>query len=310
VGQPGAGGIDVFGGYMSDKTVICNKRYSDERSLFGKKDLLLCNVIFEKGESPLKEASNLEINQGEFKYKYPLWYANHVDVKDSIWFEMARSGVWYTNDISVENSTIVAPKNFRRCDGVTLKNVSFTDAQETLWSCKNVKMEHVVAKGPYFGMNSENLEITDLTLDGNYPFDGAKNITIKDSRLISKDAFWNTENVVVENCYIYGEYLGWNSKNLTFRNCTIESTQGLCYIQNLKMENCRLVNTQLAFEYCDVEADIKGRVDSVLNPSSGTIKADEIGTLMITQDCENPGKTRIICETIDEERSDIDWNEL
>lgn len=303
-------GFDLIGGYMSEKTVIRQKRFDDERSLFGQQDLFLENVIFEKGESPLKEAKNLTIVQGEFKYKYPLWYAENVDVKDSIWFEMARSGVWYTDHIRVENSTIVAPKNFRRCRDITLRNVTFTDAQETLWSCRDINMEQVTAKGPYFAMNSEDLVIDGLTLDGNYPFDGARNITIKNSRLISKDAFWNTENVLVENCYIYGEYLGWNSKNLTFRNCTIESTQGLCYIQNLKMENCRLVNTQLAFEYCDVDAQITGKVDSVLNPTSGRIQADAIGELIISPDLIDPSKTKIICSSIDEKRSEINWDEI
>ncbi|MBQ1597599.1 MAG: DUF3737 family protein [Lachnospiraceae bacterium] len=295
---------------MSEKTVIKDRVYEDERALFGGRDLILENVIFEKGESPLKEAGDLEIRQGEFKYKYPLWYADHVQVADSIWFEMARSGVWYTHHIQVTDSTIIAPKNFRRCKDVTLKNVSFTDAGETLWSCRDVRMEQVVAKGDYFAMNSEDLVIDGLTLAGNYPFDGARNVTIRNSRLISKDAFWNAENVLVENCYIYGEYLGWNSKNLTFKNCTIESTQGLCYIQNLKMENCRLVNTRLAFEYCDVEATITGKVDSVLNPTMGTIRADAIGELILTKDCKDPSKTKIICEGIDKKTDTIDWNEI
>lgn len=39
------------------------------------------------------------------------------------------------------------------------------------------------------------------------------------------------------------------------------------------MKNCRLLNTTLAFEYSTVEAEIVGKIDSVLNPSKGTIIA-------------------------------------
>ena len=228
------------------------------------------------------------------KWKYPLWYSHDIKVNDCTWFEMGRAGVWYTDRISVENSAIEAPKNFRRCKELTLKNVSFPNAAETLWSCDGVVISNVVAKGDYFAMNSQNINADSLTLYGNYSFDGAKNVEIKNSRLLSKDAFWNSENVTVYNSFISGEYLGWNAKNLTLIDCTVESLQGLCYIENLKMKNCRLINTTLAFEYSSVEADIDGKVDSVLNPSSGRICADSIGELIIEKDKVDPDKTVIV----------------
>ena len=112
---------------------------------------------------------------------------------------------------------------------------------------------------------------------------------------MSKDAFWNAEKITVYDTYISGEYIGWNSKNLTFINCTIESLQGLCYIDNLVMENCKLINTTLAFEYSTVDADITSRVDSVLNPTSGTITADSIDKLIIEKDKVDPSLTKIVC---------------
>ena len=89
--------------------------------------------------------------------------------------------------------------------------------------------------------------------------------------------------------------MGWNSNNLTLINCTIESLQGMCYIQNLVMKNCRLLNTTLAFEYSTVDAQIDSRIDSVMNPASGTIKAESIGELIMQQDRIDPSKTRIVC---------------
>ena len=207
---------------------------------------------------------------------------------------MARAGVWYTDNITVENAVIEAPKNFRRCRGVNLQNVNFPNAAETLWSCDDVVLEHVSAKGDYFAMNSQNMELRDFQLVGNYSFDGVKNMEIHNARMLSKDAFWNSENVTVYDSFISGEYLGWNAKNLTLVNCTIESLQGMCYIDNLVMKNCKLLNTTLAFEYSTVDAEITGKIDSVMNPSSGVIRADSINELIVEKDKVDPLKTKII----------------
>ena len=273
--------------------IIKRGYYVGERPLFGERDLVLEDTIFTDGESPLKESADIKLYGCMFKWKYPLWYSKNIYAKNCVWFEMARAGVWYTDN--VEDCQIEAPKNFRRCRGVRLKNVSLPNAAETLWSCRDVTLEQATVKGDYLAMNSEDMKIDGLTLYGNYPFDGAKNVEIRNSRLISKDAFWNSENVTVRDSFISGEYLGWNAKNLTLINCTVESLQGLCYIDNLIMKNCKLINTTLAFEYSTVEADITGGIDSVLNPSGGRITADSIGELIVEKDKVDPSKTVVVC---------------
>ena len=266
-----------------------------ERALFMSKDLKVYDSVFAEGESPLKESENIELYDSLFRWKYPLWYCNHVKAERCTWFDMARAGVWYTNDISVKDTIIEAPKNFRRCDGVTLQNVNFPHAEETLWNCQNVTLDHVTATGDYFAMNCKNMKIDHFELIGNYSFDGVENMEIHNSRLLSKDAFWNTDHVTVYDSFISGEYLGWNAKNLTLINCTIESLQGMCYIDNLVMKNCKLINTTLAFEYSTVDAEIVSNITSVMNPSGGTITADHIGELIIEKDKVDPSKTKIIC---------------
>lgn len=280
---------------MQEKKDIRQQMLTGERALFQEQDLRIYDTIFADGESPLKESRNIELYGSMFKWKYPLWYAENITARDCTWFEMGRAGVWYTRHIKVEDSAIEAPKNFRRCTDVTLRNVSFPNAAETLWSCTDVKIKQVMAKGDYFAMNSENMSIDGLTLYGNYSFDGAKNVEIHNSRLLSKDAFWNSENVTVYDSFISGEYLGWNAKNLTLVNCTIESLQGMCYISNLVMKNCTLLNTTLAFEYSTVDAQINGKIDSVMNPSGGIIRADYIEDLILEKDKVDPDKTTILC---------------
>ncbi len=280
---------------MSEMKEIRQGFYTGERPLFQGRDLKIYDTIFDEGESPLKESRNIELYGSMFKWKYPLWYAKNVLAKDCTWFEMGRAGVWYSDHIQVEDSAIEAPKNFRRCHDLTLRKVSIPNAAETLWSCDGVELTDVTAKGDYFAMNSQNMKIDHMTLYGNYSFDGVKNVEIRHSRLLSKDAFWNSENVTVYDSFISGEYLGWNAKNLTLINCTVESLQGMCYIDHLVMKNCRLLNTTLAFEYSTVEAEIIGKIDSVMNPSGGVIQADSIGELIIQADKVDPEKTRIIC---------------
>lgn len=279
--------------------IIKQKRLTGERALFFGQDMQIFDCTFFDGESPLKHSGNIELFNCSFEWKYPLWYSKTVRVENCTFTETARAGIWYTDDITIRNCMIAAPKTFRRSTNIVLENVTLPDAAETLWSCTNVKMKNVKARGAYLAMNCDDMEIDGLELDGNYAFDGAKNIVIRNSRLLTKDAFWNSENITVYDSYISGEYLGWNSKNLTLINCTIESLQGLCYIDNLVMENCKLVNTTLAFEYSTVRADIEGKIDSVLNPSGGKITADEIGELILQKDRVDPEKTVIICRKKD-----------
>ena len=271
---------------------IVNGDYSGERSLFKEENLSIDSSRFHDGESPLKESKNIRVKKTSFEWKYPFWYSKNIKVKDSIFQEMARSGIWYTKNISLENCIIEAPKEFRRSKRIKIINCEFKDAKETLWECENILIKDSSFIGDCLLMNSKDIEIENMKLDGNYCCDGAKNVVIKNSTLISKDSFWNAENVYVENSVIIGEYIGWNSKNVTFKNCKIESNQGFCYMKDLTLIDCILENTTLAFEYSSVNVTVNSKIDSVKNPISGTIIADEIGELILDESDMN--KIKII----------------
>lgn len=275
-------------------------RFAGERAEYFACGVEYTDSVFSDGESHLKHAKNLEIEKSFFGYKYPLWNVENVSVKDSAVHETGRSGLWYAKNVSMENTVVEAPKEFRRSSGIVLKNVFFSDARETLWSCSDIKLENVQAKGDYFAMNSTGFYAENFTLAGNYFLDGGRDIEIHRSRLLSKDAFWNCENVAIYDSFISGEYLGWNSKNLKFVNCVIESDQGLCYIDGLTLENCRLINTPLAFEYSkNINARVNGKIDSVKNPCGGVIRADEIGVLIMNPARCDVFATRIECAKIE-----------
>ncbi|MBQ7363874.1 MAG: DUF3737 family protein [Clostridia bacterium] len=267
--------------------------FTGERALFATSGAHIYDCVFEDGESPLKESSDLYIMNSRFSWKYPLWYCREVFVGSSVLDVTARSGIWYTHGITMEDCEIAAPKTFRRSSGITLRDVNMPNALESMWSCSDIKLRNVKINGDYFGMNSSQIEAEGLDVTGNYIFDGGRDIVVRDSRLISKDSFWNCENVTVYDSYIEGEYIGWNSKNVKFVNCEISSNQGFCYMDNLVMENCRLVDTDLAFEYSSVDADIRSHIVSVKNPTSGRITAESIGEIIMECDRVDISRTEI-----------------
>ena len=271
-------------------------RFTGERSLFMTHNLHIIDAIFADGESPLKECSNIRVENSSFQGKYPLWYCNHIQVLNSSFFNMARAGIWYTNDVSLTDCLYEAPKGFRRVNGLKLTNVDITHADETLWNCNHIELNHVSARGDYFGMGSSNIKVDHFNLVGNYSFDGCENIEIHHAKMISKDSFWNCKNVTVYDSYISGEYIGWNSENVTFVNCTIESLQGFCYMKNVTLKNCKLLNTTLAFEYSTVDAEVTTKIDSIKNPLSGKIICKGIDDTIFDDPKINPSHTNIIIQ--------------
>ena len=274
---------------------IVNQHLTGERALFKSRDLSVEASIFDDGESPLKESSNVEVIDSVFGWKYPLWYCHDVNVRGTAFLEMARAGIWYTHNVTITDSTYQAPKGLRKCTNVRLERVQMAHADETLWWNDDIELLDVTATGDYFCQGSRNIHAKNLQLTGNYGFDGCTNVVIEDSRLLTKDAFWNCENVVVRNSLIVGEYLAWNAKNVRLENCTIQSEQGLCYVEGLTLRDCRLIETNLAFEYCtDVDAEVTSSIVSVKNPYNGRIVATHIDEIIFDDPQVDSSHTSIV----------------
>ena len=275
-----------------------NEHFTGERALFKISDSYVESCLFDDGESPLKEGSDLDVVHCTFGWKYPLWYGKDINVIECNFKPTARAGIWYTKDASFVYCQFDAPKLFRKCENIAINDVEFTDALETLWWNHGVKINTAIVKnGNYFCMGSKNIVVDHLDLQGDYAFDGCENLKITNSVLRTKDAFWNCKNVRVENSYIEGEYFGWNAKNVMLVHCEIHSHQGFCYMHNIKLVDCRLVDTDLAFEYCSgIDAKIVTEVDSIKNPISGTIVCKGVGELIFDDKEINPEDTKIIYE--------------
>ena len=82
----------------------------------------------------------------------------------------------------------------------------------------------------------------------------------------------------------------------------------MCYIENLTMKNCKLINTTLSFEFAEnIDAEINSKIDSVFNPGSGVIKAQQIDTLIIEKDMIDPSKTKIVCDAVGATEDVVEW---
>ena len=66
----------------SAKKEISGAYLTGERPLFGGKNLSIQDTIFTDGESPLKEASDIDLKNSMFQWKYPLWYAKNITAED------------------------------------------------------------------------------------------------------------------------------------------------------------------------------------------------------------------------------------
>ncbi len=275
--------------------LIKDREFEGERPLFFARDVKLENVTIHAGESALKHCQNICAANCRFEGKYPFWHNDGFKIKNSLFTEGARAAIWYSKNMLMLDTIVEAPKMFRDMDGMRVENSRFPNALETLWHCANVELKNVsFDKADYLFLQSRDIWIEDLKLNGNYSFQYCKNIEIRNSIINSKDAFWNTENVSIYDSVIDGEYLGWHSKNLKLVNCKISGTQPLCYAENLEMQNCTMAeDADLCFEYSTLNAEIKGAIKSVKNPSGGSICADFIGELIIDEHCLNPKACKI-----------------
>ena len=274
---------------------IIGQEFGGERPLYRKKDLYLEDVIIRPGESGLKETANITCVKCRFEGKYPLWECDGFVVKDSILTVGARSGLWYSRNGELYDTVIDAPKTFRRMDGIKMRNCWIPGGSETFWDCSNIDVKDcVIERADYVFMHCENIVLENVKLQGNYGFQYAKNVVIKNCVLNSKDSFWEAENVEVYDSVINGEYLAWYSKNLKLVRCHITETQPLCYCEGLVMEDCTFgSDCDLAFEYSDVEATVKGHVVSIKNPRSGHIHVGSVGEIIIDENIKAPGDCKI-----------------
>lgn len=278
------------------KEIIKDKEFGGERPLFEIHNVQLENVTITDGESAIKECTDVDAHNCRFYGKYPWWHVDGANISDCYFAPESRSAIWYSYNMRITDSIIDGPKFFREMRNLELENVKITDADETFWNIDGLILKNVeLHEGTYPFMGSRNIKVDGLVSDAKYVFQYVKNAEIRNAKITTKDSFWETENVTVYDSELDGEYLGWHSKNLKLVNCHIKGEQPLCYADNLTLENCTFdKDCDRAFEYSTVNADIKGAITNIKNPTSGRIIADEIGSVTIDKNVIAPADCEII----------------
>lgn len=265
-----------------NRNVVENKQFDEERSLYNLKNSDVVSCVFAgpaDGESVLKEARDINVIDCKFSLRYPMWHVKKFTLEKSSMDELTRAALWYADDGVIKDSVLGGIKALRECNRISLDNCKIV-SQEFGWKSQDISLENSEIEAEYLFLDCKNISLKNVQMKGKYSFQYIENLTIEDSVLDTKDAFWHSKNITVKNSVVKGEYLAWFSENLTLENCKISGTQPLCYCKGLKLINCTMEGADLAFEYSDVEADVKGDVISIKNPKSGTIVVDSVGEII------------------------------
>lgn len=264
------------------ETVISKKQYDEERALYNLGNARVEDCIFAgpaDGESVLKEARNIEVDSSSFSLRYPLWHVRGFSLTRSALDTLTRAPIWYSENGVIADCEINGTKALRECRSVEIENCRICSA-EFGWKCDDISLLESEIESEYLFFGSHNVKLSSVKMKGKYSFQYMENLVIENSILDTKDAFWHSRNVTVRNSTVKGEYLAWFSEDLTLENCKIIGTQPLCYCKGLRLINCEMTDTDLSFEYSEVDADVHGHIDSVKNPKSGRIVADSIGEII------------------------------
>ena len=264
-------------------TKYTNEIHDEERAFYGIRNAEISNCRFEgpsDGESALKEASDIKVSGCRFLLRYPFWHVENADISDTVMTDTCRAALWYDKNIQIRDSVLDGIKALRECTNTEISG-SHINSSEFGWFCHGLKIYDTKMISEYPFLKSFDMELNNFNLTGKYSFQYTENVVIRNSILNTKDAFWHSKGVSVYDSTVKGEYLGWYSDSLRLVRCTIVGTQPLCYTQNLILEDCIMQDCDLSFEKSDVKAYIKGKIDSVKNPLSGYITADEIGEIIV-----------------------------
>lgn len=261
---------------------IRNLISDEERALYGSRDLEAVSCRFEgpaDGESAFKESRNIIARDCFFDLRYPFWHDHGLKIEDCEMTKLCRAALWYSEDVSISNSKLHGIKALRECSRVSLTGCD-VDSPEFGWSVTDLKLVDCSITSEYFLMNSRNIVLDKVRLEGKYSFQYTQEGTVSNCFFNTKDAFWHAKNITIRDCEINGEYIGWYSENLTFINCTIRGTQPFCYCKGLKLINCRMEDCDLAFEKSEAEGVILSDLISIKNFYSGKLTVNSVGEVI------------------------------
>ena len=201
------------------KKIVENQTFDEERALYGEKDLIVRSCRFDgpaDGESALKECERVTVDGAFMNLRYPFWHDHGLALRDVEMTELCRAALWYSSDVTIEDSRLHGIKALRECTDVRMRDCDIV-SPEFGWSTRGIEMVDCTATSEYFMMRSTRLRFRNVRFTGKYSFQYIEDAVFDNCDFDTKDAFWHAKNVVVRNSRVRGEYLGWYSE--TARAC-------------------------------------------------------------------------------------------
>ena len=262
-----------------EEAIIQNIQTGEYRAFYGSKNVQFRNIIIdgiEQGEGAFVECCNINLEDTKIFLNYTLWHCHNLSIYKSLFDPKTRSSMWYCENIEIVNCKINTVKACRNCSNLSLKD-SIINSEDFGWKCEGINIINCKISGINSFLDSSNVIADEAGLNGKFMFQYSDNIKMLNTIVDSKDCFWHGKNIYCKNCQFVGEHLGWYSENCIFENCHIDSIRPFCYCKKLKLINCTMSKCPGSFEYSDVNADIKGHVDSIKNLLSGKVVVDSLG---------------------------------
>ncbi len=264
-----------------EENIIQDITTGQERAFYGSTNVHFKRITIdgiEQGESAFKECRNITIEDTTIILKYTVWHCHNLNMYKTILEANSRASIWYCNNVEITNCNLYSVKACRNCSNIVIKD-SIIESEDFAWKCDSIKLVNCKLRGATV---TPLLDCTNVTLDGcdvvaKYILQYATNVNIYNTSIDTKDCLWHAKNVYCKDSKLVGEYLSWYSENVIYENCHIDSIQPLCYCKKLKLINCTMANANLAFEYSDVDADVRSHVDSIRNVLNGKVVVDSLG---------------------------------
>ena len=154
--------------------------------------------------------------------------------------------------------------------------------ERALYSSRGIELRNCAFQGEEDGESalkeSGDVVARNCLFDLRYPMWHVDGLNIADCELTvnCRAALWYDSDVRAERCRMLGIKAFRECRGMELTNVYARSPEFGWKCSDVRMKDC-----DLAFEYSDVHADIKGGIDSVKNPLGGSITADGIGEIIL-----------------------------
>ena len=220
--------------------------------------------------------------------------------------------LYHLEDTCVQSCVFAGPE-----DGESVlkeaRNIEVADCQFSLrypmWHVKGFSMsgstmDELTRAALWY---ADHGKIANSTLGGIKAVRECNDIQLENCEIISQEFGWKCSDITLSDSSITSEYIFLDSKNVKLNHVKMKGKYSFqymenleiidCYCKDLKLINCTMEDTDLAFEYSDVDADVRGNVVSIKNPKSGKIIVDSVGEI-IREDPVMECTGEVICRSI------------